>query len=288
MHRILPILVLLIAVVVYGLLFQGVWASREQVRSNTPAGYIIPSKFSRILALGNQGLLSDYLFLKTATFVGGRSGSGEQLNEDDWHFVVSSLDVVTDLDPYFVDPYMLAEGLLAWDAGKPEEANRLLSKGMKYRTFDWRLPFFVGFNHFYFLKDYETASGFIMTASRLPGSPAYLATLGARLAYYGGKSKTALLFLEEMLAETDDVLLRSRLEMRMLALERAVAIEDALGKFKAQEGRSPEQLIELVTAGYLSELPLDPYGGRWRVLENGRVFSTSKFANAPPEKAVEK
>jgi hypothetical protein len=288
MHRILPILVLLIAVVVYGLLFQGVWASREQVRSNTPAGYIIPSKFSRILALGNQGLLSDYLFLKTATFVGGRSGSGEQLNEEDWQFVTSSLDVVTDLDPYFVDPYMLAEGLLAWDAGKPEEANRLLSKGMKYRTFDWRLPFFVGFNHFYFLKDYETASGFIMTASRLPGSPAYLATLGARLAYYGGKSKTALLFLEEMLAETDDVLLRSRLEMRMLALERAVAIEDALGKFKAQEGRSPEKLIELVTAGYLSELPLDPYGGRWRVLENGRVFSTSKFANAPPEKAVDK
>jgi hypothetical protein len=288
MHRILPILVLLIAVVVYGLLFQGVWASREQVRSNTPAGYIIPSKFSRILALGNQGLLSDYLFLKTATFVGGRSGSGEQLNEEDWQFVTSSLDVVTDLDPYFVDPYMLAEGLLAWDAGKPEEANRLLSKGMKYRTFDWRLPFFVGFNHFYFLKDYETASGFIMTASRLPGSPAYLATLGARLAYYGGKSKTALLFLKEMLAETDDVLLRSRLEMRMLALERAVAIEDALGKFKAQEGRSPEKLIELVTAGYLSELPLDPYGGRWRVLENGRVFSTSKFANAPPEKAVEK
>jgi hypothetical protein len=288
MHRILPILVLLIAVVVYGLLFQGVWASREQVRSNTPAGYIIPSKFSRILALGNQGLLSDYMFLKTATFVGGRSGSGEQLNEEDWQFVTSSLDVVTDLDPYFVDPYMLAEGLLAWDAGKPEEANRLLSKGMKYRTFDWRLPFFVGFNHFYFLKDYETASGFIMTASRLPGSPAYLATLGARLAYYGGKSKTALLFLEEMLAETDDVLLRSRLEMRMLALERAVAIEDALGKFKAQEGRSPEKLIELVTAGYLSELPLDPYGGRWRVLENGRVFSTSKFANAPPEKAVEK
>jgi hypothetical protein len=241
-----------------------------------------------MLALGNQGLLSDFLFLKTSTFIGGRSGSGNRLSEEDWNYVSRSLDVVTDLDPYFVDPYILAEGLFAWDAGKPEEANRLLSKGMKYRTFDWRLPFFVGFNHFYFLKDYETASGFIMTASRLPGSPAYLATLGARLAYYGGKSKTALLFLEEMLAETDDVLLRSRLEMRMLALERAVAIEDALGKFKAQEGRSPEKLIELVTAGYLSELPLDPYGGRWRVLENGRVFSTSKFANAPPETAVEK
>ena len=249
MRRILPILILLVAVVAYGLLFQGVWKSREQVRLNIPAGYIIPSKFSRILALGNQGLLSDFLFLKTATFIGGRSGLGELLNEEDWQFVIRSLDVVTDLDPYFVDPYMLAEGLLAWDAGKPEKANRLLSKGMEYRTYDWRLPFFAGFNSFYFLKDYEAASGFIMTASQLPGSPAYLATLGARLAYYGGKSKTALLFLREMLADTDDVLLRNRLKTRLLALERAVFIEEALAKFRIQERRSPEKLTELISAG---------------------------------------
>ena len=127
-----------------------------------------------------------------------------------------------------------------------------------------------------------------MTAAQLPGSPSYLATLGARLAYYGGKSRTALLFLKEMLADTDDVLLRSRLEMRLLALERAVAIEEALDKFKAQEGQSPEQLDELVSADYLSELPLDPYGGRWIVLENGRVFSTSKFTNIPAEKSSNK
>ncbi len=284
MRRFLPILLLALAVVIYSLIFQSVWTTREQVRSNTPAGYIIPSRFSRILALGNQGLLSDFQFLKIATFIGGRSGEGEILNEEDWRFVIRSLDVVTDLDPYFVDPYMLAEGLLAWDAGKPEEANRLLSKGMEYRTGDWRLPFFVGFNNFYFLKDYEAASGFIMTAAKLPGSPAYLKTLGARLAYYGGKSKTALLFLKEMLSDTDNLLLRDRLEMRLLALERAVAIEEALDKFITQEGRSPEKLVELVTAGYLRELSVDPYGGDWVVLKSGRVFSTSKFANTLPKK----
>jgi len=233
-------------------------------------------------------LLSDFLFLKIATFVGGRSGSGKLLNEEDWHFVAQSLDVVTDLDPYFVDPYMLAEGLLAWDAGKPDIANQLLVKGMKYRTSDWRLPFFVGFNSFYFLKDYGTASKFIMEASQLPGSPAYLATLGARLAYYGGKSKTALLFLKEMLADTDDTMMKKRLQMRLQALERAVLIEEALDKFKVKEGRMPKELTELVTFGYLIVLPPDPYGGKWGVLKNGRVFSTSKFANAPQKKTDKK
>jgi len=283
MRRFVPLLILLVAIFTYVLLFQGVWERREQVYASIPSGYTIPSKYSRILALGNQGLLSDFLFLKIATFVGGRSGFGKQLNEEDWHFVTQSLDVVTDLDPYFVDPYMLAEGLLAWDAGKPEEANKLLIKGIRYRTWDWRLPFFVGFNSFYFQKDYKTASEFIMKASRLSGSPMYLSTLGARLAYYGGKSKTALLFLQEMLLETDDAMMKKRLQKRLQALECAVLIEDALDKFKTNEGRMPGKLSELVTAGYLVALPPDPYGGGWGVLKNGRVFSTSKFAEAPPK-----
>lgn len=288
MRRWLLFLCLAVALMGYLFIFPRVWESRATARATIPAGYVIPSKFSRILALGHQGLLSDFLFLKTATFIGGRSGAGQKMQEEDWQFVIRSLDVVTDLDPYFKDPYVLAEGLLAWDAGRPEEANRLLQKGVEYRNWDWRLPFFVGFNNFYFLKDYEEASGYIMRAAELPGSPAYLKTLGARLAYYGGKSQTALLFLKEMLAGTDDPLLKKRLQLRLTALERAVMIENALEKFKQQEKRKPNQLSELVTMGYLIVLPEDPYGGKWGILKNGRVFSTSKFANTPAQKSETK
>jgi len=280
----LLLLALCLSLVVYGALLPGLWESRELARAEVPAGYVIPSKFSRILALGQQGLLSDFLFLKTATFIGGRSVAGQPMGDQDWDFVHQSLDVVTDLDPYFVDPYVLAEGLLAWDAQKPELANHLLAKGTKYRDWDWRLPFFSGFNHFYFLKDYKEASGHIMHAAELPGSPAYLKTLGARLAYYGGKSKTALLFLQQMLADTDDVMMQKRLQKRLQALENAVLIEEALDQFKSQQGRMPKALSELVSMGYLIALPPDPYGGTWGILKNGRVFSTSKFANAPAEK----
>jgi tetratricopeptide (TPR) repeat protein len=217
------------------------------------------------------------LFLKTATFVGGRSGAGQLMSAADWDYVISSLDVVTDLDPYFSDPYVLAEGLLAWEAGMPAEANRLIKKGIEHRTWDWRLNFFVGFNYFYFLQDYASASDYIMAAAQMPGSPAYLKTLGARLAYYGGQSRTALLFLEQMLEDAADPMMQQRLEKRHLALQRAVIIEDALEQFKQKEGRVPE-FVELVDAGYLNELPADPYGGEWILMPNGRVFSTSKFA----------
>lgn len=280
MRQYWPVAALLITVALYSQAVPAMWSQREQVRSDVPAGYIIPSRFSRVLAIGHQGLLSDYLFLKTATFIGGRSFAGQPMSEMDWEYVIRSLDLITDLDPYFTDPYFLAEGLLAWDASKPEEANRLLKKGIAHRTWDWRLQFFVGFNYFYFLQDYASASEYIMASADMPGSPAYLKTLGARLAYYGGKSRTALLFLEQMLEDASDPMLQQRLKKRLLALQRAVAIEDALELFKERQGRVPE-FVELVDFGYLEELPADPYGGEWVLLPNGRVFSTSRFADTP-------
>lgn len=281
MHRSLPLLVTALLLTAFICINARVWDMRLAARAEMPAGYVLPSKFSRILAFGNKGLLSDVLFLKTSTYFGGKFGRDIAPSAQDWNYLYVSLDVITDLDPYFVDPYMLAEGLLAWDAGLPEKANELLSKGMSHRPEDWRFPFFIGFNHFYFLKNYAVAADHIMRAAELPGSPFYLKTLAGRLAYYGGKSKTGLLFLQQMVAETDDKLLRKHLEKRLLALERAVAIEDALAAFNAKEGRMPTALRELVERGYLPEMPTDPYGGKWYVMNTGRVFSTSKFAEAP-------
>lgn len=281
MRRIFSVFITALLLAIFVLVNARVWDMRLVARAEMPAGYVLPSKFSRVLAFGNKGLLSDFLFLKTLTFFGGKFGRDITPSEQEWNFLYVSLDVITDLDPYFVDPYMLAEGLLAWDAGLPEKANVLLAKGMSHRPKDWRWPFFIGFNHFYFLKNYAVASDHIRHAASLPGSPFYLKTLAGRLAYYGGKSKTGLLFLQQMVEETDDELLRRRLEKRLLALQRAVAIEDALAAFKTKEGRMPTSLREIVARGYLPELPADPYGGKWYVLDTGRVFSTSKFTEVP-------
>jgi len=280
-----PILLILLLLALLYPLSENLWAERYRRQTEIPAGYVIPSQYSRVLALGNRGLLADYLFLKVVSFVGGRFIEGQSFKSEDWDYLVASLHVITDLDPYFLDPYFLSEGLLAWDAGMPEAANEILVKGAEHRPEDWRLPFFIGFNHFYFLSDYVSAADYIMRAAKLPDSPDYLQTLAARLAYYGGKSKTALLFLQQMIAEADDPLLRSRLAKRLLALERAVQIEEALELFKLRQERLPSAMTELAELGYLEELPEDPYGGKWGILENGRVFSTSKFAEikADPE-----
>lgn len=276
-------LMLLVVLPLYLLVHDISWKQRAEVRRTAPPSYTLPAAFSRVLAMGYQGLLSDYEFLRATTFYGDRSVKQQQMSADDWDFFAYSLDVVTDLDPYFLDPYVLGEGLLTWDTQRYAEANALLRKGMEYRTWDWQLPYYVGFNHFYFLGDSATGSDYLMQAAEIPDSPVFLATLAARLAYYGGKSQTALVFLQQMLAETNSEALRQRMGKRLLALQGAVQIEEALQRYRKANAADLQVLSDLVRSGYLEELPQDPYGGQWVILKNGRVYSTSKFVEVKSE-----
>jgi tetratricopeptide (TPR) repeat protein len=273
----IPVLVLLL-LPLYLFLCEGGWEQRVEIRRSAEAGYVIPSRFTQILALEHDGLLADFLLLKVITFFGERIVNELPLNNDDWQFIIGSLDAITDLDPFFLDPYLLGEGLLTWEAGRYDEANRLLEKGRKFRTDDWQIPFFIGFNYFFFLQDRERGAEYLMEASRLPKSPTFLPTLAARLGYYEGKSKTAILFLKGLLAQTGDERIRASLEKRLTALERASSLEDLVEKFYRQFQRPPDDLEELVTKGFIDKLPSEPYGGKWIIIKkNGRVFSTSRF-----------
>ncbi len=271
---------LVVAIACHIFLTRKMWKHRETIRETTEAGYVLPSKYSRILAVGNKGLLADFLFLKTLTFYGERLIHKQKLSEEDWEYILAGLDSVTNLDPYFQDPYIFAEGILTWGVGKIEEANRFLEKGSQYRPHDWRLPYYLGFNHFYFKKDFSKGAEYLMQASQRPNSPKFLPQLAARLGYYGDKTKTAILFLKGMILETQDEGVRRSLLKRQTALERASWIEELIDKFTSEQQRPPKNLNELITKGYAETFPDDPYGGKWVIMPSGRVFSTSKFVDA--------
>lgn len=276
MKRFHPIIVIVFVLIIHVVLVNNLWEIRDGIRSNRP-GYVIPSEFSRILSLGNAGILSDFLFLKVLTFYGEHVMRHDVITDEGWKYLVDGLDVVTELDPFFLDPYVFAQGVLAWEKGKTKEAIRLLNRGVEHRKEDWRLPFYVGFNYFYILGDYEKGADYLMIASRRPNSPSFLSTLAARVGYYSGKPQTAIVFLRAMISDTENPNIRARLELRVLALENAARLDSLVAKYAEKEGSLPESVNDLIAAGYIDKIPEDPYGGQWIILENGRVYSTSKF-----------
>jgi hypothetical protein len=252
--------------------------------------FVLPAPILKVAALDYQGIVSDYLFVKGIVYLGGfvsQKGSGIvqlNLNEHQWHEFYNLMDVSSDLDPYFQDPYYVANAFLAWDAGMIQEANTLLEKGSRYRTWDWSLPFFLGFNYFYFLQDHDKASEKIMEASRRPGASPVLASLASKLAFKSKKTESSILFLEEMIKKTDDESTKKMFEERVEAYKALLVLEKAVDDFKEKFRRVPADIDELIKKKIIAEIPKEPYGGKFYIDSHGAVKTTSESLLVPHRK----
>ncbi len=249
--------------------------------------FVLPAPILKVVALDYKGVVSDFLFIKGIVFIGGstkQTGKGPveiQLNDTQWRSFYSVMDVTTDLDPYFQDPYYLTNAFLTWDAGMVQETNTLLNKGIRYRDWDWTLPFFAGFNSFYFLQQNERASEYLMEASRRPGASPILVSLASKLAFKANKTANSILFLEEMINKTEDEATKKIFETRIDAYRSILALEKATDLYRQRFKKSPMNLDELVNKKILVAIPKDPYGGKFYIDSQGAIKTTSESLLVP-------
>jgi tetratricopeptide (TPR) repeat protein len=188
-----------------------------------------------------------------------------------------TLVTAVQLDPYNMDAYYFMQSAFTWEVGRVNEVNSVLEYGMKYRTWDWYLPYFIGFNEAYFLKNYAKAGEYMRKAAEISGNDLFT-RLATRYFFEAGQVDLGLSFLDVMIEKTRDPQVRELYRMRRQALLAARELEDAVAEFRRRFGVTPKQLQELVTAGLIDALPADPYGGRFYLDPEGRVRTTSKFA----------
>lgn len=193
------------------------------------------------------------------------------------HNMYNTLQTAVKLDPYNSDAYYFAQAAFTWEVGRTQDVNNMLDYGMKYRTWDYTLPFFAGFNSAYFLKQYEPAARYMQKAAEISGHP-MLTTLAARYYYEASKSEFGVKFLEMMEKGAKNEQIRKWYRLRRTALQAVSNIQEAVSLFKEQKGRLPVGLYELVENGTMKQIPEDPYGGRFYLDDAGTVRTTSKFA----------
>jgi tetratricopeptide (TPR) repeat protein len=194
----------------------------------------------------------------------------------DFFNLYKTLQGIVHLDPYNLDAYYFTQATFTWDLGRVEEANHLLKKGLIARPWDPWLPFYLGFNYAYFLKDYQQAAVYLKHAAELSGNPLF-ANLAARYFYESEQSAFGLAFLETMIRDAKNPAIRKSYEMRREALLAVIDIEQAIDVYKSMYGGGPKKLVDLVRLGLLTELPHDPYGGTFYLDPRGKVRTTSNF-----------
>lgn len=259
---------------------------RKQLPRGEGSAIVLPSPLLKITALEFDGLVSDFMFLDAIVFYGGTHNRTERprVKEWEWQWLDKTLSASTDLDPYFLDPYLFGNATFTWEAGMIRETNTLLEKGSRYRTWDWMPPFFAGFNYFYFLQENEKAAEFLMEASRRPEANPMLASIASKLAFKERRTETSIQFLEEMLQRTDDELTKQRFRKRILALRGILLLEQAVAHYQKRYHAKPRSFEMLIAKGIIQKVPEDPYGGKFYLDPSGSVKSTTERELMPHRK----
>ncbi len=242
-------------------------------------GYVPSVQALKSVALDHKELTAASLVLKVLLYFGGLAQKSDNkiVSGPDYMAMSRILHGSVKLDPYNMDAYYFAQSFLTWDVKKYNIANDLLDYGMKYRTWDWQLPFFAGFNYAYFLKDYGKAAQYYKRAGELSGSDLSI-MLAGRYMQESGQTDLAIAYLTSIVNGERNPALKESYETRLRAFKVVKRIEIARDRYFKNTGRMPTEIKQLFALGYLSPLPRDPYGGKFYLEKDGRVVTTSKFA----------
>ncbi|MGD9826761.1 tetratricopeptide repeat protein [Desulfobacter sp.] len=246
--------------------------------------YLPSGTFLKGAALGYDEMLADLLWIKALGYFGGHAGT-----DGNYTWLAHLLDVVTTLDPLYQYPYEFGGIVLAAEVGEVDKSIALLKKGMKNVSRNdpryWYFPFFLAYDYMYHKDDYLTAAHYMEQAVKFPQSPAYLPRLVARLYANADSPEVAVTFLQEMIKATEKQDLRDRLNERLhQVIHRAnmKMLKQGVEAFYLKFQKYPASIEELLTAGILPGMPVDPRGGTYYISKESRTIE-----NTIPEENLE-
>lgn len=275
----LPVSIILLSIFANFISIANLSSERTALRQKEGIDVVMPSYIAKIAALEFKGIFSDVVFLRTMSYFGGKLIRKEELTGEEWDWIYQNAELATDLDPYFLDPYNFGAMTLSWEGERVREANALLEKAFKYRDWDWTIPFYLGFNHFFFLQENEKAASYLMEAAKRPGAGVILPTFAARLAYKGKRTENSVIFLQGVLDKTEDESLRYIYAERLRALKGILFLEKAVLEYETLFNKKPGKLADLISGGVIKEIPIDPYGGEFYIDADGSIKTTSEMVH---------
>ncbi|RMG57205.1 MAG: hypothetical protein D6713_10135 [Deltaproteobacteria bacterium] len=246
---------------------------RGAVRGKSEFLFLPRADLVKRFSFGFDNFLADIYWLRVIQYAAEKRYTRNGL---EWMY--RSVDLITELDPRFETAYQFGGIVLAFDPDFVDESIEILEKGMRNIPDRWVFPFYIGFNYFFYLRQFDRAAEYLMKASELPGAPAYLPLLATRLLAEARKPETALVFLKGMLEKTQDPTLREKIKdrIRRVQVERDLLfLEEGVKAFRERFGRYPRNLRELVEKRVIRRIPPEPFNGYYYFDEKTKEVKSS-------------
>ena len=220
----------------------------------TDEDLVFEGKRIKGFALGAEGLLADWYWIRALQYIGGKvlNSENENINLEDLgslnpRLLYPLLDNATDLDPHFLTAY--SYGAIVLPAIDKRQAIKLTEKGIAANPQEWRLHQYLGYIHWR-LGNFEKAAEVYEQGSRVAGAPQFLNMMAAKMRADGGSRDTARQMYQQMSDEAADEQTRTVGVLRLQqldALDELDAINIELEKFRNQNGRCVSNGSELLS-----------------------------------------
>jgi tetratricopeptide (TPR) repeat protein len=249
----------------------------DQLRSTAAldeALYVSSPKMLKRLSLGYDGLLADVYWTRTVQYFGAKHHQAA----DHYDLLAPLLQITTALDPKLSVAYDFGANFLAPTppdgAGLPEEAIKLVQHGIDANPENWKLYYQLGFIYYMQLKDYPAAAKAFDRGSQIPNAHPFMKLLAAQMAQHAGDSQMAQSLWVTTYNTSHDPEIRANATAHLRALQSddvVMALQARVGQFHERTGHFPGTFRDLVQAGLLQGIPLDPTGRPYQLTPEGEV-----------------
>jgi tetratricopeptide (TPR) repeat protein len=249
----------------------------DQVRGNATLEevlFVSSPKMVKRMSLGYDGLMADIYWTRAVQYFGGHHADRAR----DFRLLAPLLEITTALDPKLLVAYQFGANFLAPKppngAGMPQKAIELVNNGIENNPNDWNLYYELGFVYYMELKDYERAAQAFAHGSQLPGAHPFLKIIAAQMAQHAGDNQMARALWMTTYQSTQDKQIRGNAIAHLRALQVSDdidALQELVGQYGRKTGVLPRSMTDLVGAGLLRSIPLDPTGRPYRIASDGRI-----------------
>jgi len=244
--------------------------------------YVRSPALMKKAALSFDILLADVYWIRAIQHYGGTKRSKDPVKR--YELLYPLLDLTTSLDPRFMVAYRFGAIFLAepypGGPGRPDQAIAILEKGVKATPEKWQYPQDIGFVHYWWRHDYQSAAAWFERASRVKGAPWFLKSLAAVTLSEGGDRSRSRLLWQQLRETNDNEWLRAEADRRLIQLDALDQIDQLAAIVRAFQSRTLRRAGSweaLIQGGALRGVPLDPAGTAY-VLDSatGRVTLSTR------------
>jgi tetratricopeptide (TPR) repeat protein len=216
--------------------------------------YIPSGKYLKTATFGYSAVLADVIYIWAIQYYANTA------IEDRYTHLTHVFSIISDLDPSYVDPYVVGALIAVEDTRDIALALKILDMGLAKNPDQWIFPLEAGHYAQLYLKDYALAKEYYKKTMDIPGAPDIARRLYAASAFKANDLATAWETWLEVFRTAADPQIRQIASNHLYEVKAAMdagAVREAVSRFRERVGRNPAVLEDLVRSGILARLPKD-------------------------------